>query len=72
MRDELFDWNLPPERKGYAASDNLAQRRAAVASTPPPMPGEPAGIPGTAIPVISGRCSRSCLMAAKGPWPSTI
>ncbi len=34
MRDELFDWSLPPERKGYAASEQLAQRRAAVASAP--------------------------------------
>lgn len=34
MADAMFDWNLPPERTGFAASDSLAQRRAAVASAP--------------------------------------
>lgn len=34
MPDALSDWGLPPERAGFAASETLAQRRAAVASAP--------------------------------------
>lgn len=34
MPDAFFDWGLPPERAGSAASENLVQRRAAVASAP--------------------------------------
>jgi|JI10StandDraft_1071094.scaffolds.fasta_scaffold24214_2 monoterpene epsilon-lactone hydrolase len=34
MPDAFFDWGLPRERTGIAASENLVQRRAAVAAAP--------------------------------------
>lgn len=36
----------------------------------PPMPGEPGGMPGSAIPVIAGRSASRRVMAPSGTWPS--
>lgn len=37
---------------------------------PPSMPGDPAGMPGTAKPTAAGRCSSNRRKADAGTWPS--
>ena len=38
---------------------------------PPGMPGDPDGMPGTAIPRILGRSGHIFRIASTGTWPST-
>ena len=42
------------------------------ASFSPGMPGEPDGIPGSAMPSMSGRSVNRSSMASAGTWPSTV
>ena len=64
----------PPHQKRPNSPTTSPSRTAYTTSAPasaPPIPGEPAGIPGRAMPSMSGRSVSSRSMAAAGTWPST-
>ena len=58
------------ESNGVAAPSVMATTSKGASCTPP-MPGEPAGIPGRAIPSMLGFSARSLSTASSGTWPST-